>query len=662
MAILKQHQNGVGRTSVSALITGRPHRSNLLRVIPACLAVVAVGLCMIACSSRPAPPARPAPIVRDIPPILRGTIGAEVSVRGAEPQLVSGLGVVVGLNGTGGDPPPEPILSHMERELARGGIGRGRESAGTSIGAISPRAFLRDPSVAVVIVEAAIPPGAPQGQTFDVRVRTLPGSAVSSLEGGVLWTTELRLGPASVFGGVRTRILAEARGPVYINPFSEAEAGGPAATRSVSQRVGRVLGGGYVTSPLQMALVLDNPSHTRARSITHAINSRFPEGPGDPGPTATGKDEEILAIRVPRRYRDDPEGFMRVLMHTRIDQSAPEEWTRRYLNTLEDEPFLAPELSACLEAIGPRAVQQLAAYYESPDLATRLAVVEAGARLGDPRVITTLSKLARTSRGTIQTQAIDLLAGMPTNPRVDIELRELAAVPDLEVRVAAYEAMIKRRDPFVRRLPVGPRAGPISFILDVVPAGEELVYVTQQGEPRLVLFGARPVELETPLLVTAWSNRFMLSAEEPTSDIRLYYRDIRTGRTAQRTVNRDVVELIRYLAQKPTPEDPEPGLGLTFSEVVGALYEMQKQYAFAAGFATERDKLLADLLRASERTALEDRPESDDRPADADGVGRPVTFSPGDAESLQPAQPERFRPRVVPLGDSNQPTNQRQRR
>jgi len=636
---------------------GRRQARPISRFVLAVFAATIAGAVTISCSSPPKPPPRPAPIVRDIPPILRGTIGSEVSVRGAEPQLVSGLGVVVGLNGTGGDPPPEPILSHMERELARGGIGKGRESTGTSIGPISPRAFLRDPSVAVVIVEAAIPPGSPKGQAFDVRVRTLPGSAVTSLEGGVLWTTELRLGPASVFGGVRTRILAEARGPVYINPFSDAEGGGPAATRSVSQRVGRVLGGGVVTSPLQMALVLDNPSHTRARSITYAINARFPEGPGDVGPTATGKDEDIIAIRVPRRFRDNPESFMRVLMHTRIDQTAPEEWTRRYLTALEEEPFLAPELSACLEAIGVRAIPQLASFYESPDLSTRLAVIEAGARLGDPRVVTSLSNLARTGKGTIQTQAIELLAGMPNNPRVDLELRELAAAPDLEVRVAAYEAMIKRRDPFVRRMPVGPRTGPVSFVLDIVPAGDELVYVTQQGEPRLVLFGARPVELETPLLVTAWSNRFMLTAEEPTSNIRLYYRNARGGRPVERTVNRDVVELVRYLAQKPTPEDPEPGLGLTFSEVVGALYEMQRQDAIAAGFATERDKLLADLLRASERTTLADRPESDDRPADADGIGRPIYFEPGETttQPVRPGEPERFRPRVVPLGDNNPP-------
>ena len=40
-------------------------------------------------------------IVRDVPAIFRGTIGAEATLNGIEPVLVSGYGLVVGLNGTG---------------------------------------------------------------------------------------------------------------------------------------------------------------------------------------------------------------------------------------------------------------------------------------------------------------------------------------------------------------------------------------------------------------------------------------------------------------------------------------------------------------------------------------------------------------------------------
>src|SRR5687768_17165919 len=65
-----------------------------------------------------------APVVREIPEPLRGTIGAEATIRGVEPQLVSGLGLVVGLNETGGGELPPQIQASMERELARGGVGK----------------------------------------------------------------------------------------------------------------------------------------------------------------------------------------------------------------------------------------------------------------------------------------------------------------------------------------------------------------------------------------------------------------------------------------------------------------------------------------------------------------------------------------------------------
>src|SRR5690606_8363589 len=117
---------------------------------------------------------------------LRGTIGAECSVNGIQPTLVSGLGFVVGLNGTGGLALDAAVAATMERELGLRGISRGGNgTSGTAIDGLSPRELLRDPNTAVVTVFAAIPPGAPKGATFDVYVRALNAT---SLEGGTLWT------------------------------------------------------------------------------------------------------------------------------------------------------------------------------------------------------------------------------------------------------------------------------------------------------------------------------------------------------------------------------------------------------------------------------------------------------------------------------------------
>ena len=219
---------------------------------------------------------------RDIPTLLRGTVGAEASFSGVEPVLVSGYGLVVGLNGTGGDVLPDSIRTTMEREMGLLGIGKAGDYRGTAIDGVTPQQLLRDKSVAVVLVQAAIPPGSPAGANFDCYVRAINAS---SLEGGNLWTTELRIGDASTFGQVQTRGLARARGPVFINPFSEP---GREDT-GVSRLVGRVLDGGVVTNPLQIGMTLNTPSFQLVRSVTSAINSRFPEQPGDGGPVARGQ-------------------------------------------------------------------------------------------------------------------------------------------------------------------------------------------------------------------------------------------------------------------------------------------------------------------------------------------------------------------------------------
>jgi len=95
---------------------------------PAALALLAaaVGLSTFGCSEGEQKEARKSePVLRDIPAIFRGTIASEASLRGIDPVLVSGLGLVVGLNGTGGGPLPPDVMSTMERQLGRGGVGKG---------------------------------------------------------------------------------------------------------------------------------------------------------------------------------------------------------------------------------------------------------------------------------------------------------------------------------------------------------------------------------------------------------------------------------------------------------------------------------------------------------------------------------------------------------
>jgi hypothetical protein len=622
---------------------------------------------------------------RDIPEIFRGTIGAEATISGVEPVLVSGLGVVTGLAGTGGGEMDQSLMATMVRELARNGVGRGSSGASGALEGMTPEQFLRDPRTAVVLVEAAIAPGSPAGQPFDVFVRSLPGASVTSLEGGTLWTTELRLGPAAVFGQAKTRIIAEAYGPVYLNPFSEQGAVNKAGQPAVMRTSGRVLGGGRVTTPLQMNLVLDNASHARARSVVNAINSRFPRGPIDNEMTAMGRGStrnssldpdkagtptggQSVALRVPFEYRERAAEFLQMVRFLRVDPAFPEEWAKRYADALKTQPEYAEELGWSLKALGRPAIPFLVPMYEFPELAPKLAALDAGAFLGDPRVVPYLLELAKTAPTSIRTRAIGLLGGMPSNPSINLALRELVAGNETEVRIAAYEALVNRGDPTLDRRIIGAgESRRAKFALDTVALGEPLIYVTQQGLPRMAILGAKAGEtsgeidpvsggvrsrrsaglaVNRPVLLSAWQDRFMMTAEDASADLRVFYRPYRGGPAITMNAPADLGELVAVLAQKTTPEDPRPGLDLSYSEVVGLVYEMTKQGAVSAGFTTEEDRLRASIFEASRSTNLTDRPESSDA-ATPQGVFEPPSPSPGEAA---PAPGEPSRPRIVPIG------------
>jgi hypothetical protein len=585
-------------------------------------------------------------IVRDIPEVLRGTIGSETTLRGIEPVLVSGFGIVVGLNGTGGNANLDPSLqATMERELARGGVTRAPDGRRLDELGVSPAEFLRSKNVAVVIVEAAIAPAAPRGANFDVRVRALPNSEVTSLEGGTLWSTDLRIGPATVFEGYKTHKIAEARGQIFVNAFAEPGKSGDA----VGRQIGRVIGGGVIVEPLRIQMVLDNDSHARARSILAAINTRFPEGRYDEGPIATGRDGSSLAIRIPFEYRDSPDELIRLLQATRIDQSQPQEWACRYVDELKKQPELSEALTWCLRALGDMAVRSgcLHPLYEYPEIGPRLAALEVGAKLGDARVAPYLKELAISGPPALRAAAIDLMGGMVTNPQVGLALRQLLDAQELDIRVAAYEALSKRGDPLIQRRVVGVDPNRPRFYLDLVPAREPLIYVTQQGEPRIVLFGGRvignetdPLRLQRPLLVSAWTNRLMLSAESPNTPIRLFFADDRfrgggeDGHPREVQLSSDkLVDLIYLMAHQITPDDPSDGLNMSFSEVVGALYEIQKQHGIDANFATETDRLGAAVYQAAHSTVIEDRPITTEG---GDTSQKVITYAPTDPSSTIP--------------------------
>lgn len=543
------------------------------------------------CESGPPPKAKEVRVIsREVPSVLRNTVGAEASLSGDEPIVMTGYGLVVGLNGTGSNDVPLAIRTAMIDQMTRMGVGKERGS----MPGVSPDALLDDPNVAVVFVQAVIPPGAPKGFTFDVRVDAVPGSSTKSLEGGTLWTTELRRGIAAA-GGPATPAMARVYGPIFTNPFAGP---GGEGIEPTEQRTGFVLSGGTLTNPWPLTLVLDNPSHSRARAIVAAVNARFGRE------VSRGRSEDAIAITIPAAYRTKPGIFTSLLKHMRIDQAYPEEAARRYTDALREQPELANELSWCLAALGDPAIPFVRRSYNDVEMRVRLAALQAGARLGDLTSAPHLQSLISAGPSPTRAQMIDLLSDLPADPKISAYLRGLLNAPELDVRVSAYEALEKRKDPYVRKSMIAGK-----FELHSVPSDEPMIYITQSKSARIVLFGS-DLSINRPTLVSAWDGRLMVDAPASGPKARVYYKSDRPGVlpvTAE--VDPSLTALIDLFASKPSADNPTPGLDLTYSQTVGALYQVVTMGAISAPIVPEQDKIALEMLRARRGELAEDRPE-----------------------------------------------------
>lgn len=614
----------------------------LARTTPRALLLGMLGFALLLAGCSGVEKAKPRPesarvdrsIDLDVPQIMRGTVASEAILLGYEPVVVRGYGLVVGLNGTGSRDIPPSVRAHMLAEMARQGIGS--ERAG--YGHLKPDAMLNSLDTAVVIVEAIIPPAAVGrrrvrdgelvGTRFDVRVYADPRTGTTSLEGGRLYTTPLRPGPVRAGGG-QAASLAIAAGPIFVNPFAEP---GAVDRDALTRTTGMILNGGEVTRDIPLKLRVANPSHTRAAILQESINARFPQERGQPDPTARGESDESISITVPPSFRDRTEEFVTLLQHTTIRLSNAEAVAVSIRRMLLDDPSLAFEASLRWQALGNRALAVVRELYEYSEELPRLAALRAGAKLDDALAVPHLLDMARYASIESRTAAIDLLAGMRLNPQINVVLRELLNDVDVEIRLSAYEALVKRRDPFMDRYAVDGK-----FVLDVVPSDKPMIYITQFGQPRIVVFGQH-LSIQKPVFVQAWANRFMVRDNGGDEDnLEVYYRMHPTDINAViHRVPPRLADFVRFLGHTTTIEQPEPGLGLSYGETVGALHQIWSQKYIVADFKAEQDRILAAILRHEEESSAIERPEFSDIDTDAELLGFDDAAPASDLDRLSP--------------------------
>lgn len=270
--------------------------------------------------------------------LLAGTAEAETRLRnicrikGQEENTLRGLGLVVGLNGTGeaGDP------STM-RKLARAIELLGNPTSNT--GFLDPKAveeLKKVKNAALVVVTATVPAtGARRGEKLDCTVSAINGK---SLVGGELAFAALK-GPNLNDG----RVFALSSGSVNVENIAVPTVGRIHNGSQMEQDVYTPFfqqreDGLYITLVLDRHHASFHAAADVARSIREYYDERFYQNKGQATPLAYTAEQFVIArdatnieVKIPASYVVDPVSFAYEILETVITDEDPE--ARVVINT-----------------------------------------------------------------------------------------------------------------------------------------------------------------------------------------------------------------------------------------------------------------------------------------------------------------------------------------
>lgn len=541
------------------------------------------------------------------PDFLRHSVGAltQLTKPSSEYLLVSGYGLVVGLDGTGSsqvDLSIRPEILNQARKLSPLSARQGKPH-------LTPRQLLESRDTAVVAVEGLIPPGAPKGTRFDLLVSALPQTDVVSLARGKLWST-----PLSIYGTtpkLYTRQLANASGSIYINPFevTHEQEDQPVHRQAV------IIGGGVVTQDQAIELQLRQPSFDRARVIADRINERFGhERSTEIFNTAVAVSDQLIEINIPRRFLPDLDLFLGLVSHLYLDRGPNveiEKATELAMN-LRDNPQYAEDVALAWAAMGRVAWPVLRGQYKHSVIHVRLAALKAGALLDDPYAATQLAKMTAHTDPEIRQSVAQLLGLAKNNIRAASSLHGLLDDDQRHVRLAAYESLVAIGDQLIQRTAFR-HSGEFKFILDLVPSHRPLIYITHSPVPRVVIFDPM-LGFVSNEVIALWDNQLMLRRDKANA-LTVYYQQPGQIKGIQAEIAPTAANLIYLMAHRPSLEHPMKGLDLQFSQVANALYTLSSRGDIQAPIEIQRNSWARkfDRVRQQQRPG-QARPEISNEP------------------------------------------------
>lgn len=558
--------------------------------------LIAGGLAVAGCAADEKPPVvkpayEPLPAKEGVPAFMHNTVWEKVNVGNTESFQVSAYGLIVNLDNTGDSTAPAGVRLYMMKEMQKHLIGSSLQPGWQTQ---SPERVLADKRVAIVQVVGMLPPGIRKGDQFDVIVQSLPKNQTSSLAGGELYMTTLKVNgadPNNPFAAVND--FAVAKGFVFVNPsYALDKEQHPSAAVRQSLRNGVILNGGIARYDRPLFLRVLTPDARMSRYIEQRLIDRFEDTK-----VAAAEDEAIIQVYVPAAYRGDWRHFSKVVTHVPLETS-PESLTAR-ARYLADEAVkpnaMLDDISFCWEGIGAPALPFLAPLLadKRPDVA--FAAARAAAFIGDRTgaADASLLAMAKDDHNPFQLNAIQTLGSLPPSESINQMLRELLDSDRNLVRIEAYNILARNGAKFISTLAVTDNPSNQKFLLDLVPSSRPpLVYATRTGTPRIAIIGAVP-RVGTPVMFSAMDDRLTISSAALGDTLTIFYR----GSVAMDAQGRfresnmlepvnmptrpDLDEFIKRLGGWVTVDDDRP-LNFTYSEVIAILSRLSKEQKLIA--------------------------------------------------------------------------------
>lgn len=479
---------------------------------------------------------------------------------------LEGVGLVVGLDGTGGDPPPSTARQILADDMRRRGID-------------DPETILRSPNTALVIVRAYLPPMVRKGEAFDVEVRVPDGDTTINLNGG--WLLETELSESAIVPGqgvMKGHILAKAKGPILVT------SGEGKSDNTGLKRRGKILGGGVSKKDrdLRIQLRSDFRSVRQSKRIADKIGQRFfaYNESGLREPLAKALTDQTIELKVMPRYKDNYPRYLEVIRNIAFRETPVARHVRmeKLKSQLLDSD--KTELAALqLEAIGNDSIPILKTGLKHPDLEVRFNSAVALAYLGQAEAIPVLGEAAVRERAfrvyalaalsTVDDGESHLLLRKLTNAQMD----ESGKTTDsAELRYGAFRALwtLDKRDPYLNgEMMKEANSDRELFALHALPTtGDPIIHLTQHRRSEIVLFGDDQ-RFKTPMVVRA-GNHILVTAQPGTD--RIVLSRYQAGQPDKRKeVSTRVADVVRTAVE----------FGASYPDVAQMLLQAAKQQNLA---------------------------------------------------------------------------------